>query len=523
MCSIAGGVESMTRAPLVMPKAREAFPRGEHLYDTTLGWRFVNPRMEALHGTHAMGETAEKVAEKHGISARRRTSSRSRASDGGRRRTPPGGSPTRSCPSRFRSARGRHARRRGRAPAAGDDRRRSRRAGARVPQENGTVTAGNSSGINDGAAAVLLASQPGSRESAGSPAARRFVASGVAGVDPAFMGLGPDARDAQGARARRHRRRRSDLFELNEAFAAQALPCLRELGLDPTRVNVNGGAIAIGHPLGASARAWSRRWCTSSPGAARATASPACASASARGSPPSSSAHERSAARSTRTIAAAVFGAAAHEIKNALGPLAMTLQLAERQLLAGQPIPPADMAFARAQVRRLSRLVEDLMDLTRADLDLLAVRPRAVDLAAVVNDTVDTFRRGHAAPGLGRAARRAPLPVVDRRHAHPPGAAQPARERRALFARRRADRRRGLVARRGRGARDRARSRARASPPPSSSGSSSASCAAPPPKGRAVSGIGLYLCRTIVERHGGAIGVDSTVGDGAAFWIDLPR
>ncbi|HXU03312.1 MAG TPA: histidine kinase dimerization/phospho-acceptor domain-containing protein, partial [Polyangia bacterium] len=93
---------------------------------------------------------------------------------------------------------------------------------------------------------------------------------------------------------------------------------------------------------------------------------------------------------------AAVFGAAAHEIKNALGPLAMTLQLAERQLLAGQPIAPSDMAFARAQVRRLSRLVDDLMDLTRADLGLLAVNPREIDLAAVVNETVDTFRRGHA-------------------------------------------------------------------------------------------------------------------------------
>ena len=211
----------------------------------------------------------------------------------------------------------------------------------------------------------------------------------------------------------------------------------------------------------------------------------------------------------------AVFGAAAHEIKNALGPLAMTLQLAERQLLAGQPIPPADMAFARAQVRRLSRLVEDLMDLTRADLNLLAVQPRAADLAAVVNDTVDTFRRGHTAPVSVELPPGA-LPVsIDETRIHqvllnllenaarysPEGAPSPRRATVRVTVR---DRGPGIDAAEQPRIFDRF-VRGAAS------------------EGKGGLGIGLYLCRTIMQRHGGAIGVDSTVGDGAAFWIDLPR
>lgn len=217
---------------------------------------------------------------------------------------------------------------------------------------------------------------------------------------------------------------------------------------------------------------------------------------------------------------AAVFGAAAHEIKNALGPLAMTLQLAERQLLAGQPIAPADLAFARAQVRRLGRLVEDLMDLTRADLGLLAIRPRPVDLNAVVSETVDVFRRGHAAPvSVELAAGALPVSIDDARvhqvllnllenaaRYSPEGApigvtvsAGPA------FAR---------VTVRDRGPGIAAAEQARIF-----------ECFArgAAAEGKGGLGIGLYLCRTIVERHGGVIGVDSTVGDGAAFWIDLPR
>ena len=217
----------------------------------------------------------------------------------------------------------------------------------------------------------------------------------------------------------------------------------------------------------------------------------------------------------------AVFGAAAHEIKNALGPLAMTLQLAERQLLAGQPIPPADLAFARAQVRRLSRLVEDLMDLTRADLALLAIRPVAADLAAVVTDTVETFRRGHASPVSVELPAGALTMSIDEARIHqvllnllenaarysPEGApitvtvAPSAAGAIRVTVR---DRGPGIAAAEQQRIFDRF-TRGAAS------------------EGKGGLGIGLYLCRTIMQRHGGAIGVDSTVGDGAAFWIDLPR
>jgi signal transduction histidine kinase len=218
----------------------------------------------------------------------------------------------------------------------------------------------------------------------------------------------------------------------------------------------------------------------------------------------------------------AVFGAAAHEIKNALGPLAMTLQLAERQLLGGQPIPPADLAFARAQVRRLSRLVEDLMDLTRADLGQLPVRQREVDLVAVVNECVDTFRRGNAAPVSVEAPGGAPLPVaIDETRIHqvlinllenaaryaPEGApiavaiSAPSAAVARITVR---DRGPGIAAAEQRQIFDRFTRGAAA-------------------EGKGGLGLGLYLCRMLIERHGGAIGVDSTLGDGAAFWIDLPR
>jgi signal transduction histidine kinase len=223
----------------------------------------------------------------------------------------------------------------------------------------------------------------------------------------------------------------------------------------------------------------------------------------------------------TQDDPSAVFGAAAHEIKNALGPLAMTLQLAERQLLAGQPIAPTDMAFARAQVRRLSRLVEDLMDLTRADLGLLAVRARATDLAAVVNETVDTFRRAHATPVSVELPADAPTITIDAERIHqvllnllenavrysPEGApvtvtvSSPGPAVVRVTVR---DRGPGIAAAEQQRIFQRFIRGAAA-------------------EGKGGLGIGLYLCHTIMERHGGRIGVDSTVGDGAAFWIDLPR
>jgi len=218
----------------------------------------------------------------------------------------------------------------------------------------------------------------------------------------------------------------------------------------------------------------------------------------------------------------AVFGAAVHEIKNALGPLAMTLQLAERQLLAGQPIAPADMGFARAQVRRLSRLVEDLMDMTRADLGQLAVRKCDVDLTTVVVETVDAFRRAHPSASVSVELPSDAVPVsVDDTRVHqvvlnllenaarysPEGApiavavSSPSAAVARVTVR---DRGPGVAATE----RDRIFERF-------ARGTAA--------EGKGGLGLGLYLCRLIMERHGGAIGVDGTVGDGAAFWIDLPR
>ena len=216
-----------------------------------------------------------------------------------------------------------------------------------------------------------------------------------------------------------------------------------------------------------------------------------------------------------------MFGAAAHEIKNALGPLAMTLQLAERQLLAGQPIPPADMAFARAQVRRLSRLVEDLMDLTRADLDQLALRRRDADLIAVVNETADTFRRGHQAP-LSVELPPGPLPVsIDETRVHQvlvnllENAARYSPDGAPIAL---------TVSLPGAAvARVTVRDRGPGIAPAEQQRIFERFVRGAAAEGKGGLGIGLYLCRAIVERHGGAIGVDSTVGDGASFWIDLPR
>jgi 3-oxoadipyl-CoA thiolase len=248
---VAGGSESMTRAPMVMPKASSAWSRNAEIYDTTIGWRFVNPRLKERFGTDSMGQTAENVAVDYGI--------------------------TREDQDRFALESHR------RAVAARDE---GRFKGEVVPVEipqrkgdpvvvdadepprpdtsieklaslrpafaaEGTVTAGNSSGVNDGAAAVLLASAEFATQRGWKPMAR-VVTTAVAGVEPRVMGIGPVA-------ATRKLLARTGvsiddigLVELNEAFAAQSLACIRELGLDPERVNVNGGAIALGHPLGCS-------------------------------------------------------------------------------------------------------------------------------------------------------------------------------------------------------------------------------------------------------------------------------
>ena len=249
---VAGGVESMTRAPYVMGKPETAFARGEmKLHDTTLGWRFVNPRLAEMYHPYSMGETAENVAERHHVSreqqdafaleSQRRTIA---AIDAGRFRDEivPVDAPT---------GRGEMVR-----VEIDEQPRRDttlEKLAALKPafRKGGSVTAGNSSGINDGAAALVLASRDHA-ERAGLRPRARIVACAVAGVDPAYMGLGPIPATRKALRRAGLAADDLDLVELNEAFAAQALPCMRELGLPHERVNVNGGAIAIGHPLGCS-------------------------------------------------------------------------------------------------------------------------------------------------------------------------------------------------------------------------------------------------------------------------------
>ena len=251
---IAGGVEQMSRAPLVMAKPTEAFPRGNQtIYDTTLGWRFANPRMEAMHGTLAMGETAERVAERCNVSreaqdklalASQQRAGKAMAS--GRMAqeiTPIVTGVDKKTGAEQRLAVDEHPR----PETTAEQLAKLRPAFSKT----GTVTAGNASGLNDGACAVLVASEQAMRELGLAPKAR-YVTSAAAGVEPSYMGLGPIPASKKALARAGLTPQRVDLAELNEAFAAQAIPCIDQIGLDPERVNVNGGAIAWGHPLGAS-------------------------------------------------------------------------------------------------------------------------------------------------------------------------------------------------------------------------------------------------------------------------------
>ncbi|MCV0402792.1 MAG: thiolase family protein [Chloroflexi bacterium] len=250
---VAGGVESMTRAPFVMAKPSAAFPRGEQqLFDTTLGWRFTNPRLADAHYPYSMGETAENVVERVGVSREDQdafaVSSQGRwaaAQEAGRFADEivpievPDGKATRTFDTDEHP----------RPDATLESLAKLKPAFKR--DASGSVTAGNSSGINDGAAALLVMSEARAREAGLRPLAR-LVSSAVAGVDPATMGLGPIPASRIALERAGLTVGDLDLAELNEAFAAQAVPVMRELGLDTEKTNVNGGAIAIGHPLGAS-------------------------------------------------------------------------------------------------------------------------------------------------------------------------------------------------------------------------------------------------------------------------------
>ena len=240
---VAGGVESMSRAPLVTAKPDAAYPRGDRtLYDTTLGWRFPNPRLEERFPLETMGETGENVAERWAVTredqdafALRSQRRWADAAEAGRfdDELVPVGDVTRD----------EHPR-----PDTSAEKLASLRPAFRA---GGTVTAGNASGLNDGAAALVIASEEKARELGIEPLGR-FRGSAVAGVDPRVMGIGP----VPAVRRLLERTGVSvdelDLLELNEAFASQSLAVVRELGIDEEKVNVNGGAIAIGHPLGMS-------------------------------------------------------------------------------------------------------------------------------------------------------------------------------------------------------------------------------------------------------------------------------
>jgi len=236
---VAGGVESMSRAPLVT--AKPEYGDGT-TWDTTLGWRFPNPRMEEMFPLESMGETGENVAERYGITrddqdafalqSHRRWAAAQEAGRFADELVPVG-----------EVDRDEHPR-----PDTSLEKLATLKPAFR---EGGTITAGNASGINDGAAALVIASDEKARELGAEPLGR-FVASAVAGVDPRYMGVGP-VPAVQKLLARAGIEAADlDLVELNEAFASQSLQVIRELGLDPERVNVNGGAIALGHPLGMS-------------------------------------------------------------------------------------------------------------------------------------------------------------------------------------------------------------------------------------------------------------------------------
>ncbi|MEW6695498.1 Beta-ketoadipyl-CoA thiolase [Tepidimonas thermarum] len=249
---IAGGVESMSRAPFVMPKAETAFARSAAIYDTTIGWRFINPRMQVLYGTDAMPETAENVAAEFGIAradqdrfalaSQRKAVAAQQSGVLAQEITPVTIPQKKGDP--VQVDRDEHPRET------------SLEALARlkgVVRPDGTVTAGNASGVNDGACALILASEAAAARHGLTPRAR-IVGMATAGVPPRIMGIGPAPATRKVLALTGLTLAQMDVIELNEAFAAQALAVLRQLGVadDDPRVNPNGGAIALGHPLGAS-------------------------------------------------------------------------------------------------------------------------------------------------------------------------------------------------------------------------------------------------------------------------------
>lgn len=250
---IAGGVESMSRAPLVVSKAQSAFDRGQELVDTSIGWRFVNPKLAAMHHPYSMGETAENVAKAHGVSRvdqdRFALSSQKKWAAAQEKGLFAAEIVPVEIPQRKGEALSVRVDEHPRPETTLEQLAKLRP--AFTSAETGTVTAGNSSGVNDGAAALLLVEEKRAAALGLKPIA--FVGAGAsAGVDPAHMGIGPVPATRKALDRAGLKLGDIGLFELNEAFAAQSVACVRELGIDEAIVNVNGGAIAMGHPLGCS-------------------------------------------------------------------------------------------------------------------------------------------------------------------------------------------------------------------------------------------------------------------------------
>jgi 3-oxoadipyl-CoA thiolase len=246
---IAGGVESMSRAPFVLPKQSDSFGRKTELYDTTLGWRFLNSRLSELYHPYSMGETAENVAKQWNISRHAQDEFAVQSQSKYAAARAAGKWADEIVP--VEAVQGKQI-----VIVEGDEhpRETSIEQLAKLKPafaKEGTVTAGNSSGINDGAAAMLLASEEAVKKYNLQPIAK-IKSMAVAGVDPAIMGIGPVPATQKALQRAGLTVRDLDLIELNEAFASQSIACIHDLGLDIEKVNVNGGAIAIGHPLGCS-------------------------------------------------------------------------------------------------------------------------------------------------------------------------------------------------------------------------------------------------------------------------------
>jgi 3-oxoadipyl-CoA thiolase len=249
---VAGGVESMTRAPYVMAKPEAAYDRGNReMYDTTIGWRFTNPRLAEMHHPYSMGETGENVAERCGVSREDQDAFALQSHQRAVAAIEEGRFQNQIVPVMVPQPKGEPVEiSRDEHPRADT----SMEALAKLRpafRQDGTVTAGNSSGINDGASATVVVEKRYALEHGLKPLAR-VVSTAVAGVDPSVMGLGPIPATRKALDRAELRVEDLDLIELNEAFASQSIAVMRELRLDPERTNVNGGAIALGHPLGMS-------------------------------------------------------------------------------------------------------------------------------------------------------------------------------------------------------------------------------------------------------------------------------